>query len=62
MKQIQLKEVTPATPCDCQSCGGLLRLIGSEPHPVQDNTDLLTYTCTVCDEFQVVPVESAPGA
>jgi hypothetical protein len=36
-----------------------LRLIGNEPHPVQDDTDLLTYTCTVCDEFVVTPVKSS---
>jgi hypothetical protein len=58
MNQILLKE-TPSTPCGCELCGGQLRLIGNEPHPVQDDTDLLTYTCTVCDEFVVTPVKSS---
>ena len=29
----------------------LCRLIGSEPHPVKDNADLLTYLCSTCGEF-----------
>jgi hypothetical protein len=61
MKQIKLKEKieTSSTPLiHCQHCGGLTRLIGSEPHPVQDDADLLTYCCTACDEFLVLPVES----
>jgi hypothetical protein len=61
MKQIKLKEkVEPdSTPLiGCQHCGGLMRLIGSESHPVQHNTELLTYCCTACDEFLVLPIES----
>ena len=34
-----------------------MRLIGSEPHPVMSGTDLLTYACTACDEFLVLPSE-----
>jgi hypothetical protein len=33
-----------------------MRLIGSEPHPTEAKTDLLTYSCTACGEFQVVSV------
>jgi hypothetical protein len=38
-----------------------MRLVGSEPHPVEAKTDLLTYACTACDEFFVLPVD-APSA
>ena len=58
MKQIELKEVTELAPHLCQRCGGLMRLIGSEPHPVEVETDLLTFCCTACDEFLVLPIES----
>jgi hypothetical protein len=36
-------------------------LIGSEPHPVEDNLDLLTYLCSACNEFAVSPIESPPS-
>jgi hypothetical protein len=36
-----------------------MRLVGSEPHPVEDKTDLLTYACTACDEFFVLPIEAS---
>ena len=59
MKQIELKEVTEFAPHLCQLCGGVMRLIGTEAHPIEAKTDLLTYCCTACDEFLVLPVESA---
>jgi len=36
-------------------------LVGSEPHPVEARTDVLTYNCTACDEFfvQTVPIPEA---
>jgi len=37
---------------------GLMRLIGSEPHPIEAKTDLLTYCCTACDEFFVQPIKT----
>ena len=53
MNQIILqKQETPSTPIHCQFCGGLMRLIGSEPHPIEDNLDLLTYLCSACDELR----------
>src|SRR5262249_37862705 len=58
MKQIELKEVTELAPLLCQSCGGVMRLIGIEPHHVEAETDLLTYCCTACDTFSVLPIES----
>ncbi|MET0705796.1 MAG: hypothetical protein ABWY82_02970 [Tardiphaga sp.] len=58
---IRLKQETPSAPIHCQFCGGLMRLIGSEPHPVEDNLDLLTYLCSACDEFAVSPIESPPS-
>jgi hypothetical protein len=57
MKQIELKNVTGLAPHLCQHCDGLMRLIGSEPHPVEAGTDLLTFCCTSCDEFLVLPIE-----
>jgi len=58
MKQIEPKGMTELAPHLCQRCGGLMRLIGSEPHPVEVDTDLLTFCCTACDEFLVLPIES----
>jgi hypothetical protein len=57
MKHVVSKETESLAPVLCGRCGNLLRLVGSEPHPVEAKTDLLTYTCTACDEFLVVPVE-----
>ncbi len=54
MKQIEPKEVKELAPHRCQRCGGLMRLIASERHPVEAKTDLLTYICTTCDEYLVV--------
>jgi hypothetical protein len=59
---IQLKQETPSASIGCQFCGGPMRLIGSEPHPVKDNTDLLTYLCSACGEFAVLPIESPPSS
>ena len=33
-----------------------MRLVGSEPHPVEARTDLLTYSCTACEELLAIPV------
>ena len=55
MKQIELKELSELQPFLCEHCGGPMRLVGSEPHPVQAKTDLLTYACTACDELLVLP-------
>ena len=55
MKLIELKEVKDLAPHRCRQCGGVMRLIGSERHPVEAQTDLLTYVCTTCDEFLVLP-------
>ena len=42
----------------CAKCSGPTRLIGIEPHPTQDQTDLRTYACIACDAVQacVVPM------
>jgi hypothetical protein len=46
LKQIQInKEETALAAHLCQRCGREMRLIGSEPHPVEAETDLLTYCC-----------------
>jgi hypothetical protein len=60
MKLIELKEVKDLPQRRCQRCGGAMRLIGSEAHPTEAKTDLLTYVCTTCDEFLVLP--DAPQA
>jgi hypothetical protein len=56
MRQIEPKVSESPAPILCQRCGGLMRLIGSEPHPVEAKTDLLTYACTGCEDFLVLPV------
>ena len=58
MERIELKQVIGSEPLLCEDCGGLMRLVGSEPHPVRAKTDLLTYACTACDEFLVLPAQS----
>jgi hypothetical protein len=58
MQQIELKETKGLAAHLCAFCGGPMRLIGSEPHPVEAKTDLLTYCCTACDEFLVLPIKS----
>ncbi len=57
MRTIEIKESKSLAPFPCERCGGLMRLVGSEPHPVEDNVDLLTFNCTACGEFQVSRVE-----
>jgi hypothetical protein len=59
MKHIEPKDTKTLAPVLCQRCGGLMRLIGSEPHPVEAKTDLLTYSCTACEEFLVLPISMA---
>jgi hypothetical protein len=54
MKSIDLRDTTTLAAHLCQRCGGLMRLIGSEPHPAEAGTDLLTYSCTACEEFLVL--------
>jgi len=61
MKHVTPKESQSLAPILCGQCGGLMRLVGSEPHPVEAKTDLLTYACTACDEFFVLPID-APSA
>jgi hypothetical protein len=56
MQHIEPKETTSLAPLLCQRCGGLMRLIGSEPHPTEAKTDLLTYSCTTCEDFLVLPI------
>jgi hypothetical protein len=56
MKQIEIREKKFLAPLLCQRCSALMRLVGSEPHPVEAKTDLLTYSCTACEELFVLPV------
>jgi hypothetical protein len=50
----------PSDPKNCDRCGGPMRLVGTEPHPVYAQTDLFTFACTECDGMQVtsVPLQS----
>ena len=57
MKTIEIKESQSLAPFPCETCGGLMRLVGSEPHPVEAKVDLLTFTCTSCGAFQVSRIE-----
>jgi len=54
------KEIVRSEPkifgVECDTCGKLTRLVGTEPHPVHPNTDLYTFSCTWCDAVQVVAV------
>ena len=43
-------------PIACDSCAGMLRLVGIEPHQTLTGTDLFTYACTGCDAMQVLAV------
>jgi len=59
MEEIQLRPQNASVAAYlCQHCGRGMRLIGSEPHPVKDDTDLLTYFCKACDDFLVLPFAS----
>ena len=59
MQQIQINPLNPSAPMACSKCGGLMRLVGSEPHPVQAGTDLLTFACTQCEAFDILPMPFA---
>jgi hypothetical protein len=61
MKHVASKESESLAPILCGRCGSLMRLVGSEPHPVEPRTDLLTYACTACDELFVLPT-ATPSA
>lgn len=55
MKHIEIREKKSLAPLLCRRCGALMRLVGSEPHPIEAKTDLLTYSCTSCEEGFVLP-------
>jgi len=61
MKQIEIKDADNLALFLCRRCGGLMRLIGSEPHPAEAKTDLLTYSCTACEEFLALPMPIPPA-
>ena len=61
MKHVAPKESQSLAPNLCWCCGSLMRLVGSEPHPVEAKADLLTYACTACDELLVLQID-APTA
>jgi hypothetical protein len=57
MKLVKAQESKCLVPFPCESCGGLMHLVGSEPHPVEAKVDLLTFNCTACSAVQVSRVE-----
>jgi hypothetical protein len=57
MKQIEFIEMENFAAGFCRRCSGLMRLVGSESHPVKAKTDLLTYCCTACEEYLVMPIK-----
>ena len=36
----------------CEECGAITRFVGLESHPINDSSDLCTYTCDVCGHLQ----------
>ena len=56
MKIVETKESLSLAPVPCSECGGIMRLIGSEPHPSEAETDLLTFSCTACGKLHVTPL------
>lgn len=54
MKQPETSARQPAA--ICHRCGGLMRFIGTEPHPVEPGADLHHFGCTGCDFAQVLTV------
>jgi hypothetical protein len=56
MKQIYPEQMNSLAPLLCGRCGSLMRLVGSEPHPTEAKTDLLTYSCTACEDLLALPV------
>jgi len=61
MKHTDISVSQSLAPLLCPRCGGLMRLVGSEPHPVEAKADLLTYSCTGCEELLVLPVSDDAG-
>lgn len=48
----------------CQKCGQSTRLVGIEPHQRQANTDVWTFECTGCGNFEVMsrPLAAPPAS
>ena len=53
------QSATPAPPV-CDHCGGRTRLVGLEPHPTDDATDLLTHMCLQCEWVQTTTIARHP--
>lgn len=54
MEQAQSNVTRPGIAC--YRCGGPMRFVSSEPHPVEAGVDLHTYGCGRCDFVQVLTV------
>lgn len=52
------EELTAGLHCpECKECGAESRLIGVEPDPVIERTDLYTYQCLICGEMQTRQIQ-----
>ncbi len=54
MEQVSEHRNGAPLPPVCECCGGTTRMVGLEPHPKSDTSDLLTYACLRCDAMQTV--------
>jgi hypothetical protein len=52
MEQTQLILLNPLVPPACETCGMVTRLVGLEPHPTSQKTDVCTYQCNSCGAVQ----------
>jgi RNase P subunit RPR2 len=54
--QIAEPELKPLVCPECAECLGTTRLVGIEPHPRFQRTDLCTYECNECGTVQAVAI------
>ena len=54
-------ELKPLDCPECAGCAGRTRLVGVEPHPRFDRTDLCTYECEECGAVQTGAIPLPPA-
>jgi hypothetical protein len=59
MEIISVKQTAPAPTIACDNCSGSMRLVGSEPDPINEGAELLTYACVHCQHVQAMPMANA---
>jgi hypothetical protein len=52
MEQMHLIRLDPLVPPACEMCGFDMRLVGLEPHPTHQQSDVCTYQCNSCGAVQ----------